>query len=117
MTVEISAMNFSQNLIHSFDFCSLSYIFGAYVLDCFWMTTLQYKFLVAIIISYQIEDHTLMDFANTVVSHDTHSVMSLMAHLHNMAAPEAAQRAAALEETMVYLLIIVVLFEYCYRRY
>lgn len=36
-----------------------------------------------------------MDFANTVVSHDTHSVMSLMAHLHNMAAPEAARRAAA----------------------
>lgn len=45
----------------------------------------------------KIEDHTLMDFANTVVSHDTHSVMSLMAHLHSMAAPEAAQRVSSLD--------------------
>lgn len=34
-----------------------------------------------------------MDFANAVVSHHPHSVMSLMAHLHSMAAPEAAQFA------------------------
>lgn len=50
---------------------------------------------------HQIEDHTLMDFANTVVSHDTHSVMSLMAHLHSMAAPEASQRTSSIDEAMV----------------
>lgn len=48
----------------------------------------------------KIEDHTLMDFANTVVSHDTHSVMSLMAHLHSMAAPEASQRTSSIDEAM-----------------
>ncbi|KAG7154049.1 hypothetical protein Hamer_G020378 [Homarus americanus] len=42
-----------------------------------------------------VEDHTLMDFANTVVSHDTHSVMSLMAHLHSMAAPESADHTTS----------------------
>ncbi|KAK3867338.1 hypothetical protein Pcinc_027195, partial [Petrolisthes cinctipes] len=41
----------------------------------------------------KVEDHTLMDFANAVVSHHPHSIMSLMAHIHSMAAPEAAQYA------------------------
>ncbi|KAG0714946.1 hypothetical protein GWK47_013061 [Chionoecetes opilio] len=48
----------------------------------------------------KIEDHTLMDFANAVVSHDAHSVMSLMAHLHSMAAPEASHRTASLEDKL-----------------
>lgn len=48
-----------------------------------------------------------MDFANTVVSHDTHSVMSLMAHVHNMAAPAAAQAAAINADGMVCLLILL----------
>lgn len=44
----------------------------------------------------RVEDHTLLAFANSVVSHDSDSVMSLMAHLHDMAAPKAAQRRASL---------------------
>lgn len=51
---------------------------------------------------HQIEDHTLMDFANSVVSHDAYSVMSLMAHLHSMAAPEASLQTLSLDEAMVY---------------
>lgn len=48
----------------------------------------------------KIEDHTLMDFANAVVSHDSTSVMSLMAHLHSMAAPEAAHQTADLGDAV-----------------
>ncbi|XP_069158749.1 uncharacterized protein [Procambarus clarkii] len=57
------------------------------------INTLYKRFVLYQSLKDKIEDHTLMDFANTVVSHGTHSVMSLMANLHSMAAPEAAERA------------------------
>ncbi|KAG7175978.1 hypothetical protein Hamer_G016930, partial [Homarus americanus] len=37
-----------------------------------------------------VEDHTLRDFANSVLSHDHHCVMASMTHLHSLAAPEGA---------------------------
>lgn len=70
--------------------------------------------------SHQIEDHTLMDFANAVVSHDSSSVMSLMAHLHSMAAPEAAHQTAALGDAVVSFLILsysVTLLEYHFETW
>lgn len=56
------------------------------------INTLYNKFLLYQKLKHKIEDHTLVDFANSVVSHDSHSVMSSMVHLHTLAAPEAAQR-------------------------
>lgn len=56
------------------------------------INTLYKRFLLYQSLKDRVEDHTLMDFANTVVSHDTDSIMSLMANLHSMAAPEASQR-------------------------
>lgn len=41
----------------------------------------------------KVENHTLLDFANAIVSHDPHSVTSSMVYLHSMAAPEAAHTA------------------------
>lgn len=57
------------------------------------INTLYKRFRIYQNIKDEVEDHTLMDFANSIVSHGPHSVMSLMAHLHSMAAPEAAERA------------------------
>nr|XP_053636109.1 uncharacterized protein LOC128691310 [Cherax quadricarinatus] len=56
------------------------------------INTLYKRFLLYQSLKDRVEDHTLMDFANTVVSHDTDSIMSLMANPHSMAAPEASQR-------------------------
>ncbi|XP_068201294.1 uncharacterized protein [Palaemon carinicauda] len=57
--------------------------------------TLYKRFLLYQELKDKIEDHTLMDFANQVVSHDSHSIMSLMAHLHSMAAPDASLRSGS----------------------
>ncbi|XP_066975576.1 uncharacterized protein [Macrobrachium rosenbergii] len=57
--------------------------------------TLYKRFLLYQELKDKIEDHTLMDFANQVVSHDTHSIMSLMAHLHSMAVPDASLRSGS----------------------
>lgn len=57
------------------------------------INTLYKRFILYQKMKDKIEDHTLMDFANAVVSHHPHSIMSLMAHLHTMAAPEVAQYA------------------------
>ncbi|KAK7072723.1 hypothetical protein SK128_001451 [Halocaridina rubra] len=57
--------------------------------------TLYKRFLIYQDMKEKIEDHTLMDFANQVVSHDTHSIMSLMAHLHSIAVPEASLQSGS----------------------
>lgn len=57
--------------------------------------TLYKRFLMYQQLKDKIEDHTLMDFANQVVSHDSHSIMSLMAHLNSMAVPEASLRSGS----------------------
>ncbi|KAF2355849.1 Protein of unknown function DUF4803 [Trinorchestia longiramus] len=36
----------------------------------------------------EVEEHTLLDFAESVVSHDATSVLNLMANIHNMVAPD-----------------------------